>query len=635
MFVHSLLLIFFVYVCLATDIVKTSVGDELISSLVKRVCDYPEIPENNDFTEVIKGLIDSPLITDKSSHSKMKTAYILSAHLLFEHYSKFVSYLPLLLHCSAVMYSAGHTQETPESDTVFLNAIHCVLMLTEETNTDVRGQALELFSKARHNTVWSSDEINTLSMLLVSVNPSIRHEWARIALNWALFSDDSKAVIDSLYLLYLFTPQDESGYTESLVEKFLLCFMKYVLYSQQPCLLVLTDVFISMPSDLLHAKPGLLSPIIEACGIALSTALPSQYIVAVDVIQYMYNSLDELSPQMLYDALSRAWSDPIKANKAIMRGFFSQSTVPAALWLCEVISSIAPSGSPLFRKEALLIFLSIIYCLLICSKDSDAITGALRFSKSGPAFMEPIFFAFSDMDMRNIPVAKHKDWKEMLRNFMSAFYKAFPLRDDFLMGVDFVTVLLRRGPEKLIPPLLEMAGYFIRPYENSSSGPLQPITSSQLLQLAELIVFYTNSESPSIARSAVSVLPTIIFNIPQEVNMRFYDCLREPTKQSVYAQTGSTSSPIYFTGYTSHASSLVVSFTNKFCSSLFSYDCSKKSPISAELVDELWYKSKGDKENSSDFAARKYRVPMPNTRKPYDALPFHVVVTPTFFPISK
>lgn len=632
---------------------KTSFGDALILSLIKNVCDYSVIPDDGDFIEIIKDLSESPYDIDDERLSKMKTAYILSVHLLFEHYDMFIPYLPLLLHNSAVMYSPGHAQAIAEADNMFFNSVHCLLMMSE-VGSDLRAQALKLTEKAGESSKWNSADISELARLLSSINPTMIQDWARIALNWALYCEDPAAAVDSLHIFYLFASasaataaaengggedgEDEDGgecsgclYDELTVRKLLLCFMKYLMYSQVTQLLTLADIFVSIPAGFIRANRGLFTLIVKACAIALDTALPAQYIAIADTIRYLYTSLGEPDPTLLCDAMSQAWSDPVKANKAVMRGFFNQASVPAALWLCETLAYAKASEGSLFRKEPLLVFLSIVYCLLVCSKDSDSIAGALRFSKNAPAYMKPIHEAFSGMDMRSIPIAKHRDWKEMLKDFMGAFYKTFTPRSDFLAGVDFVIVLLRRGPGKIVPALLEMAGYFIRPYENSaSSEPLQPITAAQHLQLSELIVFYMNSKDTLKVRASIDALPTILFNIPEGANMRFYDCLREQSKQDVYVQTAkdgkaAAAAASFFTGYFPHVSALVYSSSINFCSSIFGWDELKETSFSVEMVEEIREKNRTRQDKSNDTFVRRYRKPIGSDKRPYDTLPVHVI----------
>lgn len=610
---------------------KTSFGDALILSLIKNICDYSVIPDDGDFVDIIKDLSESPYDIDDDRLSKMKTAYILSGHLLFEHYEMFIPYLPLLLHNSAVMYSPGHSQAIPESDSMFFNSVHCLLMMSE-IGSDLRAQALKLTEKAGESSKWNSADISELARLLSSINPTIIQDWARIALNWALYCEDPAAAVDSLHIFYLFASSSSEGglYDELTIRKLLLCFMKYMMYSQVTQLLTLTDIFISIPPALIRENKALFTLIVKACAIALDTALPSQYIAIADTIRYLYNSLGEPDPTLLCDAMSQAWSDPVKANKVVMRGFFSQASVPAALWLCETLSYAKTTEASLFRKEPLLVFMSIVYCLLACSKDSDSIAGALRFSENAPPYMKPIHEAFVTMDMRSIPIAKHRDWKEMLKDFMAAFYKTFTPRNDFLAGVDFVIVLLRRGPSKIIPALLEMAGYFIRPYENASSEPLQPITAAQHLQLSELIVFYMNSKDTLKVRASIDALPTILFNVPEGANMRFYDCLREQSKQDVYVQTAKDSkaasvASAFFTGYFPHVSALVYSSSLNFCSSIFGWDELKETSFSVELVSEIREKNKEKQEKTNDSFLRRYRKPIKSDRRPYDTLPVHVI----------
>lgn len=601
----------------------------MILSLIKNVCDYPVLPDDDDFAEIIKDFSETPYEIDDDRLSKMKTAYILSVHLLFEHYNMFIPYLPLLLHNSVVMYSRGHSQEITESNNMFFNSVHCVLMMSE-IGSDVRARALKLSEKIGDEDRWNHTDINDLATSLSTINPTMIQDWARIALNWALYCEDPRAAVDSLHLFYLFTSPDESCYSEHNVRKLLLCLMKYIIYSQTAQMYTLIDILISMPPAIIHANTSLFTLIVKACGIALDTANPSQYIAIADVIRYLYNTLENPDPTLLCEALSQSWSDPVKANKVIMRGFFSQASIPAALWLCETLSYAKPSEASLFKKEPLLIFLSIVHCLLICTKDTDSVAGALRISKSNSSYMKPIYDAFTSMDMRSIPISKHRDWKEMLKDFMGAFYKTFTARNDFLMGVDFVIVLLRRAPSKIIPPLLEMAGYLIRPYENSPSEPLQPISALQHLQLSELIVFYMNSKDLPKVNASIDALPTILFNIPDDANMRFYDCLRDQSKQDVYVQTsrdkkaGSVASS-FFTGYFSHASSLVYSSAANFCSSVFGWDGIKDTTFSVELISELREKNKPKQDKMGDFLIRKYREPIESDRRAYDTLPFHVV----------
>jgi hypothetical protein len=301
----------------------------------------------------------------------------------------------------------------------------------------------------------------------------------------------------------------------------------------------------------------------------------------------------------------------------------SLNTYNSALWLCEVITAAAQNKQRSADMNALLVIGSMTYALLIYCKTRDSAIAAHKFASGcGVPAMAPIAAAFAKMDMRTVPVAQQRDVSELLNEFFVAFGEAFPGRTEYLIAVDLVIVLLRKGPKRWRAGLLEISARLLTPPRAQSQLP----SAAQLLQLAELVVLFTHSPEQTVSASAINALSGVLRNIPEGTSMRFFDCLRVLQTELYPSKETDT-----FVGHSAEdEQSTLAVCCKKMLENVFKLgpDSPAVQALAPTCIDKMREMRKSQVVGVlEDTVARKARATaMATSRRPYDALKVHGMI---------
>eukprot|EP00727_Mastigamoeba_balamuthi_P011542 m51a1_g701 hypothetical protein (1984) ;mRNA; r:375981-383870 len=466
--------------------------------------------------EFVTAVVKNPIPFAPEGNVKEAKAFCLLADLLVEQVANAESQIAAMLQSAFVLHSPSRTSGEPlrkEAESVVNSLLSGVLTRDDE---GARAKADALLKKKNK---WSVEDMNKFLDLVSPTFPRMRDQWSEQSLDWALMMVDESCAVDSLHLAHALTAR----YEGPRVLKLLMCLFKYVAYWQTRQRAVLSEMLSRLPLDLQESSQSVWKCVAQAGGALLHTSSISQYNQGCEILKNTFRVPAKEHSRLCVD-LDLLWPTVPEVTSVVVRGLACQATYQNALWLCETLAN----GPRRSCTTALLQIATLTHMLLIFIKSRDAVPNAMKFASccvdSG---MTAVAEAFSKADMRAVPVHLQRDSSDIMSDIFRAYSAAFKGPEDFLVSMDTVLVLLRRGQKRWRSALLEILGKLV-------SMGVSP-TRTQLLQLSELVILYTHSADAQVATSAIGVLSYVFKNIPEGVAAKLFDCIRT-LPQDVYVQ---------------------------------------------------------------------------------------------------
>ena len=452
-------------------------------------------------------------------------------------------------------------------------------VLQDERESDRWAAASALVARPT-DTRWAADALLATVALLDRAHPRLCACWRAVALDWAAALPDDARAVDALHIAALLwlrvaAAPPTAADVRALVPRLQALVLRYAAAARPVALTAALDAVCSIPPAL-RADAHVWPRLVVSAAALLESPCATIYAAACDTLRDLLlcrvqhphggdggddsedNHVDEAEAERDMVRLGLAplaREGSVRLCAVLLRGTLAAPTLAGALWLGGLVARHARALLSREACDAVAVVGTLVHAVLVATHAVGAGAAAQRFAAhalpgcfcfsdddgndedddgDNAAAAQTLAHAFAAMDESARPVAQqHAAHTLLAAHLFPAFVRVFARRAPQRLAVDTLLALVRKGPRRWRPALLDLLALFVGAAPTAAAAAdgtitIEPFSAAQRLHAAEVVTLAARCAGapPALADAADRALVALLARppVPRGCTMRFFDC---------------------------------------------------------------------------------------------------------------